>query len=628
MNADPVAELKAALADLEQQVAALRRAVRQDQRQLLAEWGAFLVRRAFQDGAENLAAYIALRRHDLRALQARLALYGLSSLGRAEGHVLPALDTLLQAFRLMLAKPVDGARARRLARAMDHQEDLARHTRRLFGPAPARRTVRIMVTLPAEAAVDYPFVRELVARGMDCARINCAHDDAASWAAMARHVRRAAEELGQSCRVLMDLAGPRVRTGPVRTGPAVLHVKPRRDRLGRVEQPARLVLDASGAPGRAAQRDRLGRVTPARAAVSRPWLDGLRPGDVIHTVDARGRSRELTVRVRLTDEQVLTDAEAGFYLTPGTRLTRARGLEPGEGSERLACVCGPVEPLPLEIRLRVGDELYLTRAPVPGEATRREEGRELPAHIPCLPAEVFDFLSEGEPVLIDEGRIAARIQRLDPDGALLTVVRARPEGEKLLPEKAVNFPDSALGLPALTPKDLADLDFIVAHADMVGYSFVQSGEDMDRLVQALAERGGNQLGIVAKIETRRAVQNLPEIIVHGAGRHPFGVMIARGDLAVEIGYDRLAEIQEEILWLCEAAHVPVIWATQVLEGLVKRGLPSRAEITDAAMAERAECVMINKGPFVLDAIALLDEVVERMQAHQQKKSARLRALHW
>ena len=183
-------------------------------------------------------------------------------------------------------------------------------------------------------------------------------------------------------------------------------------------------------------------------------------------------------------------------------------------------------------------------------------------------------------------------------------------------------------MPALTQKDLQDLDFIVQHADLVGYSFVQSGDDMDRLVDALEARGAKSMGVVAKIETRRAVHKLPDIIVHGAGRHPFGVMIARGDLAVEIGFERLAEIQEELLWLCEAARIPVIWATQVLETLVKRGIPSRAEITDAAMAERAECIMINKGPFVLDAIALLDDVVERMQAHQQKKTARLRALHW
>ena len=203
----------------------------------------------------------------------------------------------------------------------------------------------------------------------------------------------------------------------------------------------------------------------------------------------------------------------------------------------------------------------------------------------------------------------------------------KAEGDKIRPEKGMNFPDSNLGLPALTEKDLSDLDFVVSQADLVGYSFVQSADDMDRLVAALAERDAAHLGIVAKIETRRCVQNLPDILAHGAGRHPFGVMIARGDLAVEIGFARLAEIQEEILWLCEAAHVPVIWATQVLENLIKRGMPSRAEITDIAMAERAECVMINKGPFVLDAIAMLDDVVERMRGHQHKNGAPA-PLHW
>jgi len=85
-------------------------------------------------------------------------------------------------------------------------------------------------------------------------------------------------------------------------------------------------------------------------------------------------------------------------------------------------------------------------------------------------------------------------------------------------------------------------------------------------------------------------------------------------------------LQEEILWICEAAHVPVIWATQVLENLVKHGIPSRAEITDAAMSERAECVMLNKGPFIVEAVAMLDDILTRMDAHQHKKSPQLRAL--
>ena len=105
-----------------------------------------------------------------------------------------------------------------------------------------------------------------------------------------------------------------------------------------------------------------------------------------------------------------------------------------------------------------------------------------------------------------------------------------------------------------------------------------------------------------------------------------GVMIARGDLAVECGYERLAEIQEEILWLCEAAHVPVIWATQVLETLSRGGSPSRAEVTDAGMGGRAECVMLNKGPEIVAAVRALDDILQRMQAHQNKKQSMLRSL--
>ena len=126
-------------------------------------------------------------------------------------------------------------------------------------------------------------------------------------------------------------------------------------------------------------------------------------------------------------------------------------------------------------------------------------------------------------------------------------------------------------------------------ADLVGYSFVQTPEDIAALQSVLAELAParwRQLGIVAKIETPLAVRNLPQLIVRAAGRQPLALMIARGDLAVEIGFERLAEMQEEILWLAEAAHVPVIWATQVLESLVKQGLPSRGEMTDAAMAAR------------------------------------------
>ena len=158
-------------------------------------------------------------------------------------------------------------------------------------------------------------------------------------------------------------------------------------------------------------------------------------------------------------------------------------------------------------------------------------------------------------------------------------------------------------------------------------SFVQRPSDVDDLEDALAALPPRpELGLLLKIETQRGFAALPRLLLQAIGRRPLGVMIARGDLAVECGYVRLAEVQEEILWLCEAAHVPVVWATQVLERLAKKGLPTRAEITDAAMSERAECVMLNKGPHIVEAIQLLDEILRRMHGHQRKKSARLRPL--
>jgi pyruvate kinase len=168
---------------------------------------------------------------------------------------------------------------------------------------------------------------------------------------------------------------------------------------------------------------------------------------------------------------------------------------------------------------------------------------------------------------------------------------------------------------------------VVELADVVELSFVQDPWDIQRLHDLLDRLGGERLGVVLKIETRRAFESLPQLLLTAMRRPRTGVMIARGDLAVEVGYQRLAELQEEILWLCTAAHLPVIWATQVLEQLAKSGLPSRAEISDAAMGERAECVMLNKGPHIGDAIVVLDDILGRMTEHHYKKTALLRQLH-
>jgi pyruvate kinase len=155
---------------------------------------------------------------------------------------------------------------------------------------------------------------------------------------------------------------------------------------------------------------------------------------------------------------------------------------------------------------------------------------------------------------------------------------------------------------------------------------VRRPEDVLELQHELAARGKSDVGINLKIESRQGFDQLPLIMIAALRHHPVGIMVARGDLAVEVGFERLAEIQEEILWLSEAAHIPVTWATQVLETLAKTGTPSRAEVTDAAMGVRAECVMLNKGEHIVDTVRFLDHILHRMQAHHLKKRSMLRGL--
>ena len=130
-----------------------------------------------------------------------------------------------------------------------------------------------------------------------------------------------------------------------------------------------------------------------------------------------------------------------------------------------------------------------------------------------------------------------------------------------------------------------------------------------------------------KIENQEAFENFPSILIKGMERNKIGVMIARGDLAVEMGFERISEVQKELLWICEAAHIPVIWATQVLETLAKKGIPTRAEISDAAEGARAECVMLNKGPHINQAITTLRSILDKMDGHMSKKKESLRALN-
>lgn len=474
---------------LHDRLSGLRRDIVRDAALLMSDWRPALPDGDFLKSADNLAHYLALRRSDLSTLQPHLQRLGLSTLGRCEPHVLASLDAVLAALACLRGER-EAAFPRPSAFSAGSAALLQRQAH-IFGSDPDGPHTRIMVTLPSEAAFDGGLIPAMIANGADCVRINCAHDGERAWAAMIAITRRAAREQDRDVRVVMDLAGPKVRI-----------------------------------------------------------------------------------------REVVAD--------PDTRLVE-------------------------------GHRFLITNAAV--------AGARLP-QITLSHPELLDHLNVGATLSLDDGKLTARVVARSIDVATAEVTHARAKGLKLKPEKGVNLPGADLSIPALTPEDIAHLDFVAANADIVGYSFVQTPDDVRRLAAELAPRmNGRPLpALMLKIETPLAVRNLPRLLVQAGALMPVAVMIARGDLAVEIGMARLSEMQEEILWLCEAAHVPVVWATQVLETLVKEGAATRAETTDAAMGQRAECVMLNKGPHLAEAVAFLDGILRRMDRHQAKKSARLSAL--
>lgn len=570
-----------------------------------------------RDSARNLIHYLSLRAVDLRALQEQLATLGLSSLGRAESHVLASLDKVLGLLHKLTGQPWQDLSLEEPPGRISSRVLLVNNTLALLGDVPKDRSVRIMVTLPSEAATDVGVARDLVAAGMDIARINCAHDGPTQWVDMAKHVRKAAKAARRNVKILMDLGGPKIRTGDIAPGPAVLKLRPGKDEYGHVYHPARLGLQAMG------QQEPLQDVD-ACIGVWEDWLRRLKVGSSIEFSDARGAKRHLLV-THCTSQGAVAECLRTCYFTPETVLHL---VHPNHRKKHSSLVCH-IEHQPGALRLKPGDRLQLTRDGLDHLVSADDPEGDLPfaaARVPCTLPQVIEQVKVGERIWFDDGRIGGVIRQITAQGVEVEITHARDSGEKLVADKGINLPDSQLDLPALTDKDITDLDTVAKVADMVGLSFVQKPQDVALLRTHLHRLKRDDMGLVLKIETLQGFENLPELMLAAMAANSAGVMIARGDLAVECGFERMAEVQEEILCCAEAAHMPVIWATQVLESMAKTGVPSRAEISDAALGVRAECVMLNKGPFINDAIRTLDDILKRMAGHQAKKRPLLRAL--
>lgn len=460
----------------------------------------------------NMMHYVAMRRHAVHNLQSRLAKSGLSSLGRIEPHVLTNILSVLK----VLAKATHQPNLTPLLppNTIDYDQGyqfLKARAHKLFGAKPSLRSEYIMVTIPSEAADQSEWIAEMFAAGMNCARINCAHDSVETWQKMIQHIQAYRQRFQVSCPIMMDLAGHKIRTESVWPVP---------------------------------QRQ---------------------------------------------------EFYKGHLKAP---------------------------------KIYLSDWLVLSRhAPEEFDTSLFEES--ISAVFNCSYTPILERVNLGEMIWINDGKMGTVIKAISKEGLLLQVTQVGPKGARLKSQKGLNLPQTNLQLPSLSEKDHADLQFICKQADLVALSFAETPEDILYLQQQINQLNRTDLPIIAKIETPIAVTHLPKMIATAlANNIDFGVMIARGDLAVELGSVQMAETQDALLRLCEGAHIPIIWATQVLETLAKKGIVSRPEISDAAMSQRSECVMLNKGPYIIEAVRILSEVLQRMEHNQFKSHTHLPSLKW
>jgi len=546
-----------------------------------------------QLSARNLVHYLGLRRMDIRRLQLGLAAAGLSSLGRSEGHV---RDTVLRLCAWLSGEknpapyPLDRARAETL---------LHENTYALFGPRPAERHVFIMVTAPDAAQVTAKWATEVIRAGADVLRINGAHESPAEWAAMAATFKARAAAEGKQGRIFVDLPGPKLRTEIRTLEDAVIHLPRRKDRQGRTVAPNEVLLVGEHHGG-------------TEVPVPPAWLAQLKAGDTIAFTDAAGRARKLTVR-RRQGHAVRADCDRSLYLRSGLALTWRRGDSVKGGGK-----IGALPRRPRDLELSPGDTFVLNAS---------GRGDDPSANVLAFPVPaLLEQVQPGERVILDDGRIVAVAQSRGRNGLVCVVQRAVKSPTRLRSGKGITFPDSTLSELQLGPQDEAALSFALDRADGVGVSFVNTVRDVALIRERIRGAGKANFGMILKLETRGVLRNLPGILFEALKYDPVGLMIARGDLAVELSFERLAEVQEELLCFAEACHLPVIWATQVLDSAARSGVPTRAEVTDAAMAMRAECVMLGKGPHITTATRMLADIIRRMEAHQFKRRSMLRPL--
>lgn len=597
-----------------------------------------------REGVRNVQHFARLQADDARHIVAQLRAVGIRVSDQAPvADQLRAAKTLVQ--NLGGQSSDDGGAEgesydiTRLAAAIERsQEQLASNSSALLGEPRDGMPSCVMVTLPTEAADDPDLVQSFADAGMDIARINCAHDTPEAWRAMAANVRAASTRVGRDIKISMDLPGPKLRVGAIEPGPRIARTRVTRTKTGRILTPSKLWItpfDHNATTPAPVPEGLPGRPTLA-IQVDPEWLQTVNEGDELSMLDARGSKRYMTVH-KVTDEGVLAYGRRNVYLANGSLVacqyikTRIHGI--GRSEQR--------------VHVDVGSRLTLTSDPTPTDPTD-----DIPA-VNCGEPQAIRSLDVGSIVLFDDAKIECEVTSVtragekdaegntaEYDSAELVAVHTREGGKNLREGRGIHFPGIHVPLPAMTDEDRAILPEIVRTADIIAPSYVRSAEDLTEILDAIEKEidvaaSENEdpaavsarirnLGVMLKIESEECYNDLPNVVTELLRHRNSGVMIARGDLAMELGFSRMSEAREQIMDVANAAHIPTIFATQVLETMAKSGLPSRAEITDADVALRTQGVMLNKGTHIPDAINILNSIGTALNTSDNSLDSRSR----
>lgn len=561
----------------------------------------------------NLNQYMLLRKKDQTQLQEKLFILFLSSLGRSFAHVAASVDTLYDQLSSSLGREQISEALMAEFHHLSIADALAiasRNSKALFGGKASSRLSKqitaVMVTLPSNAADnDGILIRQLSDAGINVFRINTAHDDAHVWKAMADVICmiNTQREPTNKIKIFVDLAGPKIRTGKIQDVEIPIEI-------GSNKQEKQVILYCTDVPTKGENTDSITlEDIPAQIAVEKKFFKKFRTNRPIKIVDVNHKKAIITL-IEINETFALGFIDKKVFVTKKTKLT----CDDNEG--KLLNLVTQKDP----IRLFIDDHLIITENDTVGRSALCDDKGNvvLPAIIGCSLKGVLELLKKGEKVFIDDGKIGLVILENKLDSIICKVVISKSNGILLKEEKGINFPDTYIKEPALTHTDCINALEVLEFVDSFSLSFCQSAQDVRDLQNLLQTNGRPNIGIIAKIETQQAIVNMHEILEQLLGSEKSGVMIARGDLAIEVGFENMAYIQEALLDICDAAHLPVIWATQVLESKMKNNLPSRAEVTDAAMAGRAECVMLNKGAFAIDTINVLTQILDDMHSISKK----------